>query len=57
LPGDFDGDGTVDSLDLVGIRNGILGSLAKGLDVWADINGDGVIDINDYNAGTSATNS
>jgi hypothetical protein len=49
LPGDFNGDDSVDSLDLVGIRNGMVGTLDKALEIWADINGDGTIDVNDYN--------
>jgi hypothetical protein len=49
LPGDFNGDNTVNSLDMVGIRNGMLGALDQILSVWADIDGNGTIDINDYN--------
>jgi hypothetical protein len=48
LPGDFNGDNTVNSQDLVAVRNGILGILDQGLDVWADLDGDGKIDVNDY---------
>jgi len=48
LPGDFNDDGVVNSQDLVGIRNQILG-LAP-ITIFGDINGDGVVDIKDYNA-------
>jgi hypothetical protein len=50
LPGDFNGDSRVDGRDLVAIRNGILGVLDQGIDIWADLDGDGKIDIGDYNA-------
>ena len=48
LPGDFNGDGVVNSQDMVGVRNEILG-LAP-LTIFGDINGDGKVDIKDYNA-------
>jgi len=48
LPGDINGDNSVNSLDLVAVRNGILGTLDQALDVWADIDGNGTIGINDY---------
>jgi len=44
LPGDFNGDGTVNSLDTVGIRNAI-----GTLNVLADMDGDGSVTTNDYN--------
>jgi hypothetical protein len=48
LPGDINGDDIVNSQDLVAIRNGMLGVLDQALAVWADVNGDGKIDVNDY---------
>jgi hypothetical protein len=48
LPGDFNDDGVVNSQDMVGVRNEILG-LAP-VTIFGDINGDGKVDINDYNA-------
>jgi hypothetical protein len=48
LPGDFNDDGVVNSQDVVGVRNEILG-LAP-MTIFGDINGDGKVDINDYNA-------
>src|SRR5262249_3217741 len=48
LPGDFNDDGVVNSQDLVGVRNEVLG-LAP-VTILGDINGDGKVDINDYNA-------
>jgi hypothetical protein len=48
LPGDFNDDGVVNSQDLVGVRNEILG-LAP-ITIFGDINGDGKVDIKDYNA-------
>jgi hypothetical protein len=48
LPGDFNDDGVVNSQDIVGVRNEILG-LAP-ITIFGDINGDGKVDINDYNA-------
>jgi hypothetical protein len=48
LPGDFNDDGVVNSQDMVGVRNEILG-LAP-ITIYGDINGDGKVDINDYNA-------
>jgi len=49
LPGDINGDNSVNSLDLVAVRNGILGVLDQALSVWADLDGNGKIDLNDYN--------
>jgi hypothetical protein len=48
LPGDFNDDGVVNSQDLVGVRNEVLG-LTKAT-IFGDINGDGKVDIKDYNA-------
>jgi hypothetical protein len=48
LPGDFNDDGVVNSQDMVGVRNEILGLTP--ITIFGDINGDGVVDINDYNA-------
>jgi hypothetical protein len=43
LPGDFNDDGVVTSADTVGINN----ATAEPYNVFADLNGDGVVDIND----------
>jgi hypothetical protein len=48
LPGDFNGDGIVNAQDLVGIRNQIQGTGDPALRIWADIDGDGTVDLNDY---------
>src|SRR5262249_59303589 len=48
LPGDFNDDGVVNSQDMVGVRNELLGLTS--VTIFGDINGDGVVDINDYNA-------
>ena len=48
LPGDFNGDGVVNSQDMVGVRNEMLGWVTPTL--FGDFNGDGVVDINDYTA-------
>ena len=49
LPGDFNGDRVVNSQDLVGIRNQMLG-ISVPISVWADVDGNGVVDILDFNA-------
>jgi hypothetical protein len=49
LEGDFNGDGTVMSGDLVGIRNR-MPSFGGAYDLRADIDGDGDVDLNDVNA-------
>jgi len=51
LPGDVDGDGIVGTADLTAVHNQMPQYLALGQmpSVWADINGDGVVDVNDYN--------
>jgi hypothetical protein len=38
----------VNSQDMVGVRNQLLGTISPTL--FGDINGDGKVDINDYNA-------
>jgi hypothetical protein len=43
LPGDFNGDGVVNSQDLVGVRNEIQGKGDPGQIGWADIDGNGVV--------------
>jgi hypothetical protein len=48
LPGDFNGDGVVDGQDMVGIRNEIQGTGPPDLRIWADIDGSGTLDFNDY---------
>jgi hypothetical protein len=48
LPGDVNGDSRVDSLDMLASRDGILGVLDQALEVWADTDGNGKLDINDY---------
>jgi hypothetical protein len=50
LPGDFNGDRVVNSQDLVGIRNQILGFGDPAFAIWADVDGNGIVDINDYKA-------
>jgi hypothetical protein len=50
LPGDFNGDGVVNSQDLVGVRNEMLGTGDPSQIGWADLDGNGKVDINDYNA-------
>jgi hypothetical protein len=47
LPGDVNGDGVVDSRDMVGVRNEMMG--LSPADIWGDLNGDGIVDMNDYN--------
>jgi hypothetical protein len=48
LPGDFNGDGIVDSSDMVLLRNNF--SSTSPYNILYDINGDGSVDINDYTA-------
>jgi hypothetical protein len=48
LPGDANDDGTVDSRDMVLIRNAIQGTGDPLMIGWADIDGDGVVGLNDY---------
>jgi hypothetical protein len=49
LPGDFNGDGVVSSADMTDINNATVGAY----DIWADLNGDGVVDINDVKVARS----
>jgi hypothetical protein len=49
LPGDFNDDGVVNSADLAGVRNEILGFNGAAPTIFGDINGDGTVNINDYN--------
>lgn len=48
LPGDFNGDGVVNSQDLVGVRNAMLKFGDPSMIVWADLDGSGVVDLSDY---------
>ncbi len=50
LPGDFNGDGVVNSQDMVGVRNQMQGVGDPSMIGWADLDGNGVVDLNDYNA-------
>jgi hypothetical protein len=43
LPGDYNGDGVVSSADMTGVNNATV----MPYDVFADLNGDGSVDIND----------
>jgi hypothetical protein len=47
LPGDYNGDRVVNSLDLVGINLQRAGIADPALAVWADLDGNGVEDVND----------
>jgi hypothetical protein len=49
LPGDFNDDGVVNSQDAAGVRNEFLGFAGATPTIFGDINGDGKVDINDYN--------
>jgi hypothetical protein len=53
LPGDVNDDGVVNSQDMVLVRNACLKiGPPPSIDlVFFDLNGDGVIDVNDYNLG------
>jgi hypothetical protein len=46
LPGDFNGDGVVSVLDSVGVLN--LTAPGAAYSAWGDLDGNGVIDMNDY---------
>lgn len=49
MPGDVNGDGTVDISDYIGVANYILGHAPEGFnETAADVNNDGTIDISDY---------
>jgi hypothetical protein len=50
LPGDYNDDGVVNSQDMVGVRNEMLGLMGALPTLFGDINGDGKVDINDYTA-------
>ena len=50
LPGDFNDDGVVNSQDLAGIRNEWLGIGGAKPTIFGDINGDGLVNVLDYNA-------
>ena len=50
LPGDVNGDGVVNSQDLVLVRNAIQGTGDPLMIGWVDLDGNGVDDLNDYNA-------
>jgi hypothetical protein len=49
LPGDFNDDGVVNSQDLVLVRNEWLKIGGATATIFGDLNGDGDVDINDYN--------
>jgi hypothetical protein len=49
LPGDFNDDGKVNSADLVGVRNEFLGFNGAAPTIFGDINGNGTVNITDYN--------
>jgi large repetitive protein len=53
LPGDFDGNGLVDSRDLSGIKRKYQSNPALA-DRFADINGDGIVNVLDYNIAKAA---
>ena len=50
LPGDFNDDGVVNSQDLAGVRNEWLGVDGAKPTIFGDINGDGKVNVADYNA-------
>ena len=49
LPGDFNDDGAVTQQDAIGIRNEYIGFAGASPTTFGDINGDGAVDVNDYN--------
>jgi VCBS repeat-containing protein len=53
LPGDFDGNGLVDNRDLTGIKKKFQANPAKA-DRFADVNGDGVVTVLDYDIAKAA---
>lgn len=59
LPGDYLGTGVVTIADALAIRNQTASFLPTGVvpSVWADLNGDGVVDINDVNLAKSRVGS
>jgi hypothetical protein len=50
LPGNVNGDGGVNLQDVMLVRNAMQGTGDTSLISWTDVDGDGVVDINDYNA-------
>ncbi len=50
LPGDFNDDGVVNMQDAILVRNEYLGFSAASPTIFGDIDGNGVVDVNDYNA-------
>jgi hypothetical protein len=48
LPGDVNGDGVVNASDVVLIRNQIQGTGDPTMIGWADIDGSGTVDLNDF---------
>jgi hypothetical protein len=48
LPGDVNGDGVVNSQDPVLVRNAILGTGDPSMIGWIDLDGSGVIDLDDF---------
>jgi hypothetical protein len=50
LPGDVKGDGGVNFQDVMLLRDAMRGTADPSLVGWPDLDGDGVVDINDYNA-------
>ena len=51
LPGDVNDDGVVTMQDALIVRNEYLGFAAVTIPViFLDVNGDGVVDVNDYNS-------
>ena len=49
LPGDFNDDGTVNGTDATLVRNEYLGLGGATPTIFGDIDGNGVVDVNDYN--------
>jgi hypothetical protein len=49
LPGDINGDSVVNAQDMVLARNAILGTGDPSMIGWADLDGNGVVDLNDFN--------
>jgi hypothetical protein len=48
LPGDVNGDGVVNSQAPVLVRNAILGAGDPSMIGWIDLDGNGVIDLDDF---------
>ena len=49
LPGDYNGDGVVNAQDMVGVRNQMQETGDPTCTIWADMDGDGAVKIDDYN--------